>query len=201
MSVISISDSVETAACKRIPRPSAKSKAARLLWRIAYISVFRFSPTPMHGWRRLLLRRFGAKIGRAAVIYPSVRIWAPWALHVEDGATIGWDCEIYNVGPVHIRKRAIVSQHAFLCTASHDFQTDFQLMAAPIEIGAEAWVAADAFVGPGVSIGEGAVVAARAVVMRSTQPWTVVAGNPAKFIGMRQRSARNDLHRDGDTGS
>ncbi len=201
MSVVSTYETVATKACERMPRPSAKNKALRILWRIAYISMFRFSPTPMHSWRRLLLRLFGAKIGRAVVIYPSARIWAPWALHVEGWATIGWDCELYNVAPINIRKRAIVSQHTYLCTASHDFRTDFQLTAAPIEIDAEAWVAAGAFVGPGVSIGEGAVVAARAVVMRSTPPWTVVAGNPAKFIGMRHQSARNDLHTGGDTGS
>lgn len=195
MSTFVTSGYAATAPCVRIPRPSAKNKAARLLWSIAYFTMFRFSPVPLHAWRRLLLRLFGAKIGQGAVIYPSARVWAPWTLRVEDGATIGWNCELYNVAPIRIGKRAIVSQYAYLCTASHDIRSDFQLMAAPIEIGADAWVAAGAFAGPGASIGEGAVVGARAVVTRSIPAWTIAAGNPAKCIGPRPKSARNDLHR------
>ena len=47
------------------------------------------------------------------------------------------------------------------------------------------WVAAWAFVGMGVTIGEGAVVGACAVVFKNVEPWTVVGGNPAKFIKKR----------------
>ena len=54
-----------------------------------------------------------------------------------------------------------------------------------IVIGDDAWIAAGAFIGPGVTIGAGAVVGARAVVMKDVPPWTVVAGNPAKFISKR----------------
>ena len=61
-----------------------------------------------------------------------------------------------------------------------------ELVTAPITVGAQAWVAADAFVGMGVTIGEGAVVGARAVVTRNVEPWTVVGGNPAKFIKKRE---------------
>lgn len=56
----------------------------------------------------------------------------------------------------------------------------------PIVIASQAWVAARAFVGPGVTVGEGAVVGACAVVMKDVEPWTVVAGNPAKFIKRRE---------------
>ena len=47
------------------------------------------------------------------------------------------------------------------------------------------WVAAEAFIGMGVIIGEGAVVGARACVFKNVEPWTVVGGNPAKFIKKR----------------
>jgi putative colanic acid biosynthesis acetyltransferase WcaF len=59
------------------------------------------------------------------------------------------------------------------------------LVTAPIRVGEGAWVAACAFVGPGVTIGEGAVVGARAVVTKNVEAWTVVIGNPAKFIKKR----------------
>ena len=51
--------------------------------------------------------------------------------------------------------------------------------------GENVWVAAECFVGPGVNIGEGAVVGARAAVFKNVDPWTIVGGNPAKFIKKR----------------
>jgi putative colanic acid biosynthesis acetyltransferase WcaF len=59
------------------------------------------------------------------------------------------------------------------------------LTTAPIVIGDWAWVCADVFVGPGVTIGPGAVVGARSSVYKDVAPWTVVGGNPAKFIKKR----------------
>jgi putative colanic acid biosynthesis acetyltransferase WcaF len=179
---------------QHLARPSLANKLARFTWLIGFLLFFRFSPTPLHGWRRSVLRLFGAKVGFRAVIYPSARIWAPWNLEVADDATIGWHCELYNVAPIRIGRSAILSQHAYLCTATHDLRKEFQLMAAPIDIGTSAWVAAGAFVGPGVTIGEGAVVGARCVATRSVDAWSIVAGNPARPVGTRPVTARNELH-------
>ncbi len=54
--------------------------------------------------------------------------------------------------------------------------------ARPIRIGSNVWIGFDACVLPGVSIGEGSVVGARSVVVEDVAPFTVVAGNPARFI-------------------
>lgn len=87
---------------------------------------------------------------------------------------------------IHIGANTTVSQGAFLCTASHDITNSLNLLiTAPIVIEDQAWVAADAFVGMGVTIGQGAVVGARAAVFKNVEPWTVVGGNPAKFIKRR----------------
>lgn len=175
-------------------RPSVANKLTRLCWQITYFALFRFTPTPLHGWRRQILRSFGARVGSRVAIYPSARIWAPWRLEVADGATIGWDCEIYNVDMVRIGRDAIVSQHSYLCTATHDVRDQFQLAAGPIEIRDNVWVASAAFLGPGVTVGEGAIVGARGVVTRSIESWSIVAGNPARAIGRRPITARNVLH-------
>ena len=60
------------------------------------------------------------------------------------------------------------------------------LLLSPITLKDNSWVAAEAFVGPGVTIGEGAVVGARAAVFRDVEPWSVVGGNPARFIKKRK---------------
>jgi putative colanic acid biosynthesis acetyltransferase WcaF len=94
------------------------------------------------------------------------------------------DC--YAVDKINIGEQVVVSQGAFLCCASHDISSPImELTYKPIVICDNVWVAAGAFVGPGVTIGEGAVVGACSVVVKSVAPWSVVVGNPARFIKKR----------------
>jgi putative colanic acid biosynthesis acetyltransferase WcaF len=108
-------------------------------------------------------------------------------LEVGRHSAIGADAVIYNKAKVVIKEHCVVSQGAFLCTASHDI-TDRRnpLITAPIVVESHAWVATEAFVMMGTTIGQGAVVGARAAVFKDVEPWTVVGGNPAKFIKKRE---------------
>jgi putative colanic acid biosynthesis acetyltransferase WcaF len=152
--------------------------------------MFRFSPAPCHGWRRFLLRLFGARIHPTAHVYPTARIWAPWNLTMEAHSCVSWGVDCYTVDRITLRRQALVSQHARLLTASHDIRDpSFHLIHAPIEIGPSAWVCAYAFVGMGLTIGEGAVVAATATATKNVEPWTVVAGNPARVVSQRVRAS------------
>lgn len=149
----------------------------------------------MHGWRRFLLRVFGARIGRNTKPYPTMRVWAPWNLTMDEGSVIGDGADCYSVAPISLGAGAVVSQRAFLCTASRDFDDSaMPLIAAPIVVGAKAWICAEAYVGPGIHVGDGAVVGARAVATRDVDPWTVVAGNPA--VGVRARRPSHDAARE-----
>ena len=170
------------------PSPhSSANKLGRLLWGAAWLLLFRPSPSFLRGWRRFLLRCFGARIGRGAKILPSARIWAPWNLVMGEEACLSHDTDCYNVAPVEIGPHATISQYAHLCAASHDItDPNMRLITAPIRIGPGAWICAGAFVGMGVTVGEGAVVGARAVAVKDVGPWAVVAGNPARFIRKRE---------------
>ena len=163
------------------------NKVARLLWGVVWQFLYRPTPRFLHGWRRFLLRSFGAKIGRGVFPFPSVKIWAPWNLEVGDHCALSDGVNCYCVDRITIGSHVTISQDSFLCTASHDYEDPhFGLITAPIHIGDGAWVAADAFIAPGVSVGAGAVVGARASVFREVAPWTIVAGNPARFIKQRR---------------
>ncbi len=164
-----------------------RNRIGRLVWGLAYWTVFRWAPGQLGGWRRFVLRCFGAKMARGSMVYGTARVWAPWNLEMDEYSCIGAFVDCYCVARVRLGARATVSQYAFLCTASHDIHDPATpLITSPIAIGAGAWVFAGAFVGPGVTIGEGAVVAARAVVVKAVEPWTIVGGNPAKFIKKRE---------------
>lgn len=166
---------------------SLKNKILRFIWGIVYHLFFRTLPGPLfYGWRNMLLRLFGAKIGNNCKIRSSIKVWAPWNIELGDFVAIGQNTELYSVDKIIVGTKVAISQGAYICTASHDISTHSKpLITAPIIINSFAWVAADAFVGMGVTIGEGAVVGARACVFKDVAPWTVVGGNPAKFIKER----------------
>jgi len=166
------------------PSPhGARNRLARCAWGAACLLLFRPSPRVMHSWRRLLLRIFGARIGRGARIHPRCRIWAPWNLEMGDYGCLSHDVDCYSVDKIRIGAHATVSQYCYLCTATHD-ESDpgMRLVTAPIEVGDQAWVCADVFVGPGVTIGEGAVVGARSGVFGDLPAWKVCVGTPARPV-------------------
>ena len=165
---------------------SLRNRLARACWGLVWGLFCRYSPRPLHGWRRVWLVLFGARIHRTAAVYPSARIWAPWNLEMGARSALGDDVECYNVDKITLDEDAVASQQAFLCTASHDI-TDpgKRLITAPIHLRRLSWVCAGAFVHPGVTLKEGAVAGARAVVTKDVAPWAVVAGNPAVFLKKR----------------
>lgn len=140
----------------------------------------------MYGWRRFLLRLFGAKIGKGVLIRPSVKITYPWKVSIGDFSWIGDSATLYSLGEISIGDNAVVSQHSYLSTGSHDYtKLTFDLYAQPIRVESEAWVAAQVFIGPGVTIGAGAIIGAASVVLKDVPPAVICAGNPLKVIRER----------------
>jgi putative colanic acid biosynthesis acetyltransferase WcaF len=165
---------------------SYKNRLARVLWNIFYTLFFRFSPRPFHFWRSFLLRCFGANIGTHCHVYPNVKIWAPWNLEMHNFSSMGDEVKCYSMGKITLGFKVAVSQGAYLCTGTHNYEDpNFQLLAKPIYIRDRAWICAECFIAPGVIIGEGAVIGARSVVTRNMPEWTVCAGNPCKPIKSR----------------
>lgn len=178
-----------TAYKQYVNRFSFRQKVARVLWTLARAVLFRPTFARFYLcqlWRNLLLRMFGTKTWYQAQYFPTVRIWAPWNLKTGRSVAIDDQVDLYNVAPITMGHMVSISRRAFLCTASHDISdVGRPLTTAPIVIGNGVWIGAEAYIGPGVTIGDGAVIAARAVVVKDVPAWTVVGGNPAKFIKER----------------
>lgn len=165
---------------------TAREMALRAGWAFGLVA-FGLTPGPLYGVRSLILRVFGAKVGRHVRVARSAAIQFPWNLEIGDWSSIGDAARIYNLGPVTIGRKATVSQGAHLCAGTHDpADPAMRLRKPPIHIGDQAWVCADAFVGPGVTLGEGAVLGARAVAMRDVPPWSIAVGNPARVVKERR---------------
>lgn len=176
-----------------LPMTSLRSRLGRALWLVVYAILFRPTPRPMHAWRAFVLRCFGAQLGAGCHIYPDCEIWAPWNLRCDDGACIGERAIIYNAALVHLGSHAIVSQHAYVCAATHDIDDPgFPIITAPITIGPYAWICARASVLPGLTVHEGAVLGLGAVTSKDLEPWQVYAGVPARRVRQRARHIRAD---------
>ena len=169
-----------------LPSLPLGNRLARAVWGVACQLLVRPTPRPMHAWRAAMLRLFGARLGPDCHVYGGARIWAPWNLVCDDTVGIADGAVIYNPRPIHLGSHCVISQDAFLCGATHDFEDQaFPMVSQPITIGRHAWVCARAVVGPGVTVGEGAVLGLASVTMRDLEPWTVYAGVPARPLRKR----------------
>jgi len=157
-----------------------------LLWWLVQATLFRCSPQPMYAFRRLLLRTFGAAVGRGVKIRPTAIVTYPWKVAIGDYSWIGDRAELYSLERIAIGAHCVVSQRSYLCTGSHDMaDPGFSLVVKPIRLQDGAWVASDVFVCPGVTIGTMAVAAARSTVLRDIPAEEVHAGTPARLLKRR----------------
>ncbi len=159
------------------------------LWWIVQSTLYAWSPQFLYGWRRFLLRLFGAQIGENVLLRPSARITYPWKLTIGEYSWIGDDVELYTLGEIKIGAHTVISQRCYLSTGSHDYASQsFDIYARPIHIADQVWLASDVFVAPGLTIGEGAVVGARSTVLHDLPGGMICYGNPARPIKPRPQS-------------
>ena len=162
-------------------------KIRRLVWLSVWTLFAQWMPYFIgRGWRVFLLSLFGMKHKGHISVYPTCKVWAPWNVEMGSWVAIDDEVNLYSADKITIGTKVAISREAFICTASHDItKPNRPLITAPITICDGVWIGARAIILPGVTIGEGAVVGAGAVVTHDVEPWSVVAGNPAKFIKKR----------------
>ena len=139
-----------------------------VLWDLVNAVLFKPSPKIAYGWRRFLLRIFGAKIGKGVLIRPSVSVTYPWKLIVGDFSWVGDQVTLYTLDTIEIGKNSVISQHSYVCTGTHDFGSEyFDIRAVPIKIGNGTWIAYGCFLGPGIKIGDNCFVQALSKVTQN----------------------------------
>jgi len=164
-----------------------KSAVIVQLWWIVQAFFFKTSPQICYGWRRFLLRLFGAKIGKKVIIRPTVKVTYPWKVSIGDYSWIGDDVVLYSLGEIEIGENVVISQKSYICTGSHDYlKEDFPVFEKKIIIEDECWLATDVFVAPGITIKKGTVVGSRSSVYKDLPANKVCIGNPTKIIRDRK---------------
>ncbi|WP_330913710.1 acyltransferase [Pseudomonas sp. GXZC] len=136
--------------------------------------------------RQRALRRQGATLGELVMINAVEFEGTLRCFSLGTGSFIGKRSFIQLHAPVRVGAHVAINEGVRILTGTHGLDDPaWRLKVAPVVIGDYAWIATDAIILPGVTIGEGAVVGAGSVVGRDVQPYTVVAGNPARFIRAR----------------
>lgn len=175
---------------KRLRKPQTERIKQRI-WAVVN-SCFRVTPWFAQGLRLWLVRN-GAKLHHGVGVCEkkvslsnSCRIDYPWRFIIGAGSSLGNCVWIQAQDVVTIGRNVCIGDDVRVLTGSHDVASPyFDLLTKPVKIENDSWVATGAIIMPGVTIGEGAVVAAGAVVTKDVEAWTVVGGNPARFIKKR----------------
>ena len=156
------------------------------LWSIINSTIFRLMPLQFRSYRILLLRLFGARLADSVTISRLANIDHPWNLTMGHLSSLGDGSWAYCLAPIKIGEKCCIGKDVYLLTGSHDIQdSQFNMVTKSIIVNDGCWVATGAYILPGVELGKETVVAARAVVIKSTEPNSVIGGNPAKFIKFR----------------
>lgn len=156
------------------------SRLVEAMWLLCSALFFRHPVAVFSPIKVLLLRVFGARVGKGVVIKPCVQITFPWKLRIGNNAWIGEHVWIDNLDEVTIGNDVCISQGALLLCGNHDYaRPAFDLITKPIFIERGAWISAKCIVTQGVTVGQHSVLLAGSVASRDMTPWWVYQGNPA----------------------
>lgn len=166
-------------------KPGA-GKLKQMLWYFANLLFVKNRWVPVSDLKALVLKAFGAKIGKGVNIKPGVNIKYPWRLTIGNNVWLGEGVWIDNLGNVVIEDNVCISQGAFLLCGNHNYKkSTFDLIVGDITLKQGCWVGAKSVVCPGVTVGANAILVVGSVATKDLDVNVIYQGNPA--IKVRER--------------
>lgn len=141
--------------------------------------------------RYLFFKLTCKRLAGFGIILDGARLSHSYGLSIGKNFHVNCGAYVYGRGGVTIGDHVLVGQNAVVLSSQHHWSNPnvpiiFQgHRAGPVTIGDDVWIGANAVVLPGVHVATGTVVGAGAVVSRDTNPYSIVAGVPAREIGSR----------------
>jgi maltose O-acetyltransferase len=150
---------------------------------------------PGHALRRAVLRDVvRAEIGSEVTVERAMRVTTKGGLQIGDRTILNRAVVVDARGGVRIGADVSVSEEVLILSAEHEVDSpDFDGALRQVEIGDRCWLGARAVILPGAQLEEGCVVGAGSVVRGAVPAWQVVAGNPARQVGVRDPGAQARL--------
>ena len=160
-----------------------KNAFVRALWYCTNATLVNTYHFPSSGLKKILLRLFGAEIGKGVVIKPKVNIKYPWKLTIDDYTWIGEKVWIDNLAQVNIGKNCCLSQEAMILCGNHNFKkTSFDLIVKTVTLKDGSWLGAKSVVCPGITLKENAILSVGSIATTDLEANSIYQGNPAKKI-------------------
>lgn len=171
-----------------IPAPwTLRERMGMVVWEYVWWLLCAWTPKPLNRWRLFWLRVFGARVLGTPFVHQRARIQIPWHVTLHHLSCIGDRTNLYSLGEIEVGGGAVVAQEVYVCTGTHDFSDPgLELITKKVSIGKGVFIGARAFVLPGVTIGECAIIGACAVVTADVAPFTINAGNPCRYLKVRE---------------
>ena len=166
---------------------SLKLKLKVKFWQIVNKTLFWYSPFFFRKYRVWLIRLFGADVDWTCSIDRHAIIDHPWNLKMGALSSLKSNSWAYCLDKIIIGEKCCISKDVFLLTGSHKLDSpNFDLITLPIIIKDCVWISTRTTVLPGVTVDDFAVIGSNSVVTKSVSAFSIVGGNPAKFIKKRE---------------
>ena len=132
---------------------------------------------------QLLVFNYGGKIkiGNRAYIGVNSRIWSGESVEIGDDVLISYNVNIIDSDCHEIDYLERAESQKIIFENGYSSQKG-SVKTAPIVIGNNVWINFNSYIRKGVRIGDGAIIGACSVVTKDVEPFTLVAGNPAKIV-------------------
>lgn len=159
---------------------------------------YRVSHLPSHHIRNFIYCRvYHVDMAQDAIVYYGVEMREPYKIKIGRGSIIGDKAILDGRNGIEIGENVNLSSNVSIWTEQHDHRDPLFRCATqkkiPVKIGNRAWIGPNTLILHSVEIGEGAVVAAGAVVTKSVEPFSIVAGIPARKIGERNKDLKYEM--------
>ena len=167
---------------------------ARYYTSIYWICIRLISFIPSHYLRKfILIYLFNMKLSTKAVLYGGFKIRKANKIKIGENSIIGHDAMLDGRNGIYIGKNVNISSEVMIWTKQHDFNDpNFKIVGEKVIIEDYVWISARVIILPGVKIGKGAVIAAGSVITKIVEPYSIMAGIPAKIIGKRSKDMNYD---------
>lgn len=164
-----------------------KTKIKIYFWKLINKTIFRIFPNQVRKPRIILLRLFGARLSDTVNIHRKANIELPWNLTMGDLSSLGENTWAYCLDKITIGQKCCIGKDAYLITGSHSIESaNFNMTTKPILINDGCWVATGSYILAGVTLGKFSVIGAKSIVVKNTEEFDVVVGNPARFVKKRE---------------
>lgn len=165
---------------------SSKHKLKIYAWKLINKTIFRIIPNQIRKPRIWMLKIFGANVESSVFIHRNSNIEHPWNLTMGHLSSIGEFSWIYCLDKIVIGEKCTIGKDSYLITGSHGISDkNFEQITKPIIIKDGSWITTGVYIMPGITIEEFTVVAAGSVVIKNSEPFDIIGGNPAQFLKKR----------------